>query len=162
VDVDRAGLQILSRADCLDLLRTTDLGRVGISWRAMPMILPVHFALDLGRIVIATWDGSILSKATRGTVVAFEAEGPPGSDPPSWSVLVNGVADHVDAGANVIALDRWGSGHRQSVLSITTEQVTGRSRLAPCRISGRAQIGTGDPPSSSDDRTSPDLAVGRP
>ena len=110
----------------MELLQTTNLGRVGISWRALPMILPVHFALDAERIVVATWDGSILSQATRGTVVAFEADGLPGFPDPSWSVLVNGVADHCDSGVGAFPLETWAADQPRRLLSITTERVTGR------------------------------------
>ena len=55
-----AGFGVLSRDESLRLLTTTNLGRIAISWRALPMIMPVNFALDGDRIVVATWDGSIV------------------------------------------------------------------------------------------------------
>lgn len=131
VEIDRCGLQILERGECLELLRTTDLGRIGISWRAMPMILPVHFAVEGGRIVVATWDASILAKATLGTVVAFEAEGPPGQQDPAWSVLVNGVADHGEPDRAVPPTRGGDDGPVARRVSITIEHATGRRRVDP-------------------------------
>jgi hypothetical protein len=64
MSVDTAGLRVLTRAECLHLLRTVNVGRVAVSHRALPMILPV----------------------------AFEADGPAGSTEPTWSVIVHGVA----------------------------------------------------------------------
>ena len=40
-----AALRELSRARCLELLATAGLGRVGVSLRALPVILPVRYAV---------------------------------------------------------------------------------------------------------------------
>ena len=124
--VDRAGLRVLSRDESLHLLATTNFGRIAISSRALPMILPVQFELDGDRIVVTTWDGSILSKATRGAVVAFEAEGPARLGHPSWSVLVNGVADHVGEVACAERGSAWVPDRSACVISISTDHVSGR------------------------------------
>jgi hypothetical protein len=98
MSLDRAGLRVLTRADCLQLLGTVNVGRVALSHRALPMILPVHFRLrDDDRIIIRTTVGTTLARATDRAVVAFEAEGPPGAIVPSWSVVVHGVAMHAES-----------------------------------------------------------------
>ena len=86
---------MLTRADCLGRLATVTVGRVGLSWRALPLILPVHFRLvDDATLVLQARRGTTLHRATDGTVVAFEAEGPAGTPEPTWSVVVRGVATH--------------------------------------------------------------------
>jgi hypothetical protein len=98
MSVDQAGLRVLTRAECLNLLGTVSVGRVALSHRALPMILPVHFRLDDDdRILIRTTVGTTLARATDEAVVAFEAEGPPGAIDPSWSVVVHGVATHPES-----------------------------------------------------------------
>jgi len=90
-----APLRELSRVRCLELLATTDLGRVGASLRALPVILPVRYAVAGENVVFRTAPGSKLTAATRRAVVAFEADR---SDPGGawgWSVLVQGVAFEV-------------------------------------------------------------------
>ena len=95
MSVDQAGLRVLTRTECLRLLGTVNVGRVALSHRALPMILPVHFRLgDDDCIRISTTVGTTLARATDQAVVAFEAEGPPGAVEPSWSVVVHGVATH--------------------------------------------------------------------
>ncbi len=131
MEIDRSGLQVLGRTDCLELLGTTHLGRVGVSWRALPMILPVHFTMDADRIIVATWDGSILSKTTRGTVVAFEAEGPNGCAEPVWSVLVNGIADHCAMHHPGVPSPRWAVVEPCRLVSITVDHVTSRREAPP-------------------------------
>jgi hypothetical protein len=126
VDIERAVWRILDRGECLEMLGTTNLGRIGISWRAMPVILPVHFALERGRILVATWDDSVLARSTLGTVVAFEAEGPLGQDAPTWSVMVNGVADHCDTERAAPPPGAWPVGPDRRLVSISIEHVSGR------------------------------------
>lgn len=134
MDLDRSGLQVLTGAEAVALLGTVDVGRVGITSRALPMVLPVQYTLDGNNIVIRTYEGSTLSAATRRTVVAFEAEGPIGAPSPSWSVHVNGVAthvsdEHVDAVSR--ALPAWSRDHPAHVVTISTDRVTGRRRTEP-------------------------------
>ena len=94
MSVDAVGLRILTEGECLALLATARIGRVGVSWRALPMILPVHFRLRDRTVVVHTTKGSTLDRATDGTVVAFETEGPVGAAEPSWSVVGPGLATH--------------------------------------------------------------------
>ncbi len=99
--LDGAGLEILDREECLRLLADADTGRIALTVRALPAILPVRFVLDGERIVIRTGSESTLAGATRSAVVAFEADGRdhrgdhddgPGAE---WSVVATGLARHV-------------------------------------------------------------------
>ncbi len=90
-----AALRELSRARCLELLATAGLGRVGVSLRALPVILPVRYAVIGGRVVFRTAPGSKLTAATRRSVVAFEADRHDPCGAWGWSVLVQGVASEV-------------------------------------------------------------------
>jgi nitroimidazol reductase NimA-like FMN-containing flavoprotein (pyridoxamine 5'-phosphate oxidase superfamily) len=92
--LDGVGLRVLTDAECLERLATTRLGRVALSWRAMPLILPVRFRLDDRVVVLHARHGTALDQATDHTVVAFEAEGPMGAVEPSWSVVATGLARH--------------------------------------------------------------------
>src|SRR5204862_2980903 len=92
---DRNGLEILDRAACVRLLGTVSLGRVGITVGALPTILPINFRIDGDRILFRSGVGTKLDAATRGAVVAFEADD---FDPlyhSGWSVVVTGVAREV-------------------------------------------------------------------
>jgi nitroimidazol reductase NimA-like FMN-containing flavoprotein (pyridoxamine 5'-phosphate oxidase superfamily) len=135
VEIDRAGLQVLSSDEAVALLASVQVGRIGISSRALPLVLPVHYALDRNRIVIRTHAGSTLSDATRDVVVAFEAEGPLEHSSPSWSVHVNGVATHVADeqrldDAALECLPAWSLDQPSHVVTISIDRVSGR-RLVP-------------------------------
>ena len=125
------GLAVLGRAACLDLLARTAIGRLAVTVGTTPAVFPVNYALLDGDIVIRTAAGTKLHAATRGVDVAFEIDG---FDPlyhTGWSVVVVGPADEVTdpgrlARARHLALRPWAEGHRDHLLRIRTETVTGR------------------------------------
>lgn len=88
-------LQVLTRARCLDLLATAGLGRVGVSVQALPVILPVTYAVIGETVVFRSAAGSKLTAAMRRSVVAFEADRRDPCGAWGWSVLVQGVASEV-------------------------------------------------------------------
>ncbi|MGA9112477.1 MAG: pyridoxamine 5'-phosphate oxidase family protein [Candidatus Dormiibacterota bacterium] len=88
-------LRELSRARCLDLLATAGLGRVGVSVQALPVILPVRYAVIGETVVFRTAPGTKLTAAMRRSVVAFEADRWDPCGAWGWSVLVQGVASEV-------------------------------------------------------------------
>lgn len=84
----------LTRADCLDLVRTVSVGRVGLTLGALPLIVPVGFVVDdHHNIVFGTDDRHHLHPALDGTVVAFETGSYSPVAGPPWSVLVQGVTE---------------------------------------------------------------------
>ena len=92
---DRVSLEVLDRSECLRLLATAPVGRIGLSIGALPVILPVNFALAGDYIVIRTVPGTKLDAAARRSVAAFQVDSyaPDGSS--GWSVLVQGVCSEV-------------------------------------------------------------------
>ena len=124
MSLDAAGLRVLTSGECLLLLREATVGRIALSHRALPMILPVHYRLDGDdRIAISAVPGSTLHRGTDGTVVAFEAEGPAGAAEPRWSVVVHGMATHT---APAVATEP-----RAGIL-ITIARLSGREVPAAC------------------------------
>jgi nitroimidazol reductase NimA-like FMN-containing flavoprotein (pyridoxamine 5'-phosphate oxidase superfamily) len=95
VAVDRNGLVILDRSQCVELLRTALVGRIALSVGALPVVLPVHFAMLDGDVLIRTVAGSRLEAAASNAVVAFEADHVDPLDRAGWSVLVQGVASEI-------------------------------------------------------------------
>jgi len=130
-EVDRNGLEILDRDECLRLLATARLGRVGITSGALPVILPVNFRVVDEQIVFRTAQGTKLDAATRGAVVAFEADDMDPFDHTGWSVMVTGVARQVTAPdelarLHVESIARWAPLGEVCIVAVSTEMVTGR------------------------------------
>ena len=93
--VDRNGLDILEREECLRLLSASSVGRLAVTMGALPVILPVNFLLDGDRVLIRTTSGTKLDAATRNAVVAFEVDDVDPIAHSGWSVCVTGMARDV-------------------------------------------------------------------
>jgi nitroimidazol reductase NimA-like FMN-containing flavoprotein (pyridoxamine 5'-phosphate oxidase superfamily) len=136
VDYDRNGLEVLGRDDCLALLGSASFGRLGLTSRALPTILPVNFWFDGARILVRTGEGSKLHAATAGAVVAFEVDHVDPVEHAGWSVVVTGPAIEITdpdelARLRHAPLPHWSpsDGH---VVAIDPAIVSGR-RLTPGR-----------------------------
>jgi GNAT superfamily N-acetyltransferase len=134
MEVDRNGLEILDRDECLRLLASATLGRVGFSSGALPAVFPVNFDLDGQRILVRTGRGSGLDVALRDAVVAFEVDDldPVGSA--GWSVAVTGVATVVADPAERRSSQqepavRWAGAGEEAVFAISTALVSGRRTI---------------------------------
>ena len=131
MEVDRNGLEVLDRAECLALLGNATLGRVAVTAGALPTVLPVNFCLDGDEILIRSGAGSKLDAALRNAVVAFEVDD---FDPvyhAGWSVVVTGMAREITDPSRLEALARrpiahWAPADDGHVVSIATDMITGR------------------------------------
>jgi uncharacterized protein len=134
---DRHGLEVLSREECLELLGSVAVGRVGLSVEALPVIVPVNFVLDGERIVIGTGAGGKLDAALAGVVIAFETDSWDPISHTGWSVLVRGAASVIDDPDDVryarrLPLAPWGRPADLRYVTVTTDLVSGRRlRQAP-------------------------------
>lgn len=129
--LDRNGLEMLDREDCFRLLQQARIGRVGITTDAMPVVLPVNFALDGERIVFSSAPGTKLYVAATGTQVAFEADDVDSAARWGWSVCVTGPATVVKEAADrdrlqALPLERWVPPGEDSYVVIEPQVVTGR------------------------------------
>ena len=129
MEVDRNGLEILDRDECLRLLASVRLGRVGFTSGALPSVLPVTFHLDGEQISVGIGRGSKLFAALQNAVVAFEVDD---FDPiccTGWSVAVTGVAREAGAAGAAGPREpaaRWAPAGEEARLAISTEFVSGR------------------------------------
>jgi uncharacterized protein len=123
---------VLGRRECLGLLATGEVGRVGVSIGALPAILPVNYTLLGENVLFRTVPGTKLSAATQQQVVAFEVDGFDESGSTGWSVLVQGRASEVTdadmlARARSMSLEAWAlDGVADRYVLIPTEKISGR------------------------------------
>jgi nitroimidazol reductase NimA-like FMN-containing flavoprotein (pyridoxamine 5'-phosphate oxidase superfamily) len=127
------GLEELAPGECLRLLRSVHVGRVGVTIDALPAVLPVNFVVSNGAVVFRTAVGTKLDVATSGAVIAFEADSYGASaDQSGWSVLVRGVAYELTqaselARARALPLDSWAwQGGADRFVRIEPTVLTGR------------------------------------
>lgn len=138
MELDASGLEVLSREECLALLRQAVVGRIVFTANALPAILPVNFTVDVDdSIVIKTGSQTRLATAGAGTVVAFEVDELDPVTLSGWSVVVTGLLKAVRDAIEVAHLDRlglrsWVPAERDRYLRLPPELVTGRRvRRAP-------------------------------
>lgn len=121
----------LDPAECMRLLSSSRLGRLGMCTPAGPQILPVNHSVLDGAIIFRTQLDSAIAEGTEGSDVAFEADELDDVMQSGWSVLVTGRAEHVEDADEVAELFRrmgepWAPGLRPLVVRIHPAQVTGR------------------------------------
>lgn len=125
------GFEILDEDQCLALLATKCVGRVGVSVAALPAIFTVNFVLDGRDVVFKTAEGTKLAAAARHAVVAFQCDSFDPDQRTGWSVLVVGRAIPVTEPDRVAELDRlgldsWARGDRRHYVRVPVECISGR------------------------------------
>ncbi|MES9538529.1 pyridoxamine 5'-phosphate oxidase family protein [Spirillospora sp. NPDC049024] len=117
----------LSRAECLRLMSTAAVGRIVFTEQALPAVAPVGFVIDGGDVVIPVPRGSRLVAATRGAIVAFQADDLDAASRTGWSVTAIGRARIVpDPGDGAHeALLPWTAGTDPEFIRVSCQRVTG-------------------------------------
>lgn len=144
VNLDRNGLEVLERDDAVRLLESQTLGRIAITSGAIPVVLPVNFAVRDGEIIIRTSQGTKLHAATRNAVVAFEVDKIDPFSHAGWSVCVTGMAREVTDPNRLAAIERAGLAHwapdgASRVIAISMEIVSGRRITRAARASAMSR-----------------------
>ena len=128
--VDASGCVVLDRQQCLDYLAAGGLGRVAVNVGALPAILPVQFALDGDQVVFSVGVGTVLHRATRDAVVAFESDGHGADGRRQWSVSVTGIARHLAGDERVRGLaPGWAHLEAPAMVAVSTEYLSGRRTM---------------------------------
>lgn len=125
------GLELLEENECRALLRDGDLGRVGMTVGALPVILPVNYAYVDGSVVFRTSDGTKLRASQGGTVIAFEVDAYDVGQREGWSVLAVGRAievtdEHELDQLRSLGLAPWANGERTHYIRLRPEMLSGR------------------------------------
>jgi uncharacterized protein len=122
----------LTPDECMVLVATVPLGRVGLSMQALPVVLPVNFVVVGNGIVFPSVHGTRLLNAASGAIVAFEADAYEPSGRCGWSVLIQGPASVITDSEEVARVSdtqirRWAAdGRHDRFVRIDATFVTGR------------------------------------
>ncbi|MEU8305470.1 pyridoxamine 5'-phosphate oxidase family protein [Actinomadura sp. NPDC048955] len=118
----------LTRAECLRLMGTAAVGRIVFTRQALPAVAPVGFVVDGEDVVIPVSRGSGLVAATRGAIVAFQADDLDAADRIGWSVTVVGRARVVrDPGDRAReALRPWTAGTGAEFILVSCGRISGQ------------------------------------
>jgi hypothetical protein len=118
------------------LMGSVPVGRIVYTRQALPAVELVNFALVDGDIVIRTTAAGKLAAATRGAVVAFEADSLDVGGHGGWSVTIVGQARAVTDGEETRSLERgaltsWVPGEHGHFIRISPAIVNGRRVARP-------------------------------
>jgi nitroimidazol reductase NimA-like FMN-containing flavoprotein (pyridoxamine 5'-phosphate oxidase superfamily) len=154
---DHAGLETIPLNDCLRLLASVPIGRIGFQAEGELIVLPVNHAVDGQNVVFRTAVGSKLSAAESENVVTFEADDYDARRRTGWSVVVTGHAEIVYDDAELEALERlglepWATAVERSFwvrirpTSVSGRMIPGRdaARVSPLPLPGVLNVLSGD------------------
>ena len=129
---DRHGLEVLTFAQCLSLLRSRALGRLAYLDRGVPSVVPVNHIVDGNSVVMRTLAGGKLDAALVGQPVAFQLDDHDPVRGTGWSVLVRGRADLLEDPERIARLEddleSWAidEGTEVAWIRILADEVSGR------------------------------------
>ena len=134
---DHAGLEILPFADCLRLLGSVPVGRVGFFVDGEIVILPVNHLVDGQDVIFRTGTGSKLSTIGNKNLVGFEVDSYNAQAHSGWSVVVSGFTELVESDEEIqrlteLSLQSWGRAADDPYWI----------RIRPTSITGRRTAGT--------------------
>ena len=144
--VDRNGLEILERAECLQLLATAPIGRLAYVHTDIPAVIPVNIALSGDTMLFRLSTGSALTAIYSRQTIALEVDAIDLDACCGWSITIAGSPLEV-AAANAASagqdLRSWLRPNATRLFRLGTAHLEGR-RLAgpihapPSPIAGRS------------------------
>lgn len=81
---------IISERECWELLATASVGRLALSVRALPVILPVQYYLDGRRLAVCLGHLGLPERSLNETIIAFAADSIDPATRSGWSVHIQG------------------------------------------------------------------------
>jgi len=82
----------LSRAECWELLASASVGRLALSIRALPLILPVRYAVDDASVAISLGRNGMPTASVHDAIVAFAVDQFDEESALGWMVQLQGRA----------------------------------------------------------------------
>jgi hypothetical protein len=86
--------QVLSEAECHDLLASASFGRMALTIRALPVVMPVNYGYLGGSVILGMGDGPARRAVAEENVIALGVDSANFTDV-FWAVLAIGKATEV-------------------------------------------------------------------
>ena len=122
----------LTVEECLSLLHTKSVGRIGLVTPQGPMIFPVNYALAGDALVFRTLPYGVIANNAHDAQVAFEVDSLDEEMRTGWSVLAVGRSEHLSDPAEVRVVredwdpEPWAEGVRNLYFRVEWVGLTGR------------------------------------
>jgi len=128
----RDAIEELGRDECLALMTTQRLGRLGVVIDGVPLVLPMQFALNGETVVLQTNQGAKSLHAPL-TSVSFEVDHVDWEQGVGWSVLIQGLGEDISTAIDEhsealrsLAVHSWAPPPADRWLTIIPRVITGR------------------------------------
>src|SRR5208282_4649793 len=82
--------ELIPADQCWELLASASVGRLALSVRALPVILPVQYCLDGRMLAVCLGHHEIPERSLNGTIIAFATDAIDPVTRSGWSVQVQG------------------------------------------------------------------------
>ena len=122
----------LTAEECLSLLGTSTVGRIGVVTPGGPMIFPVNYTVSEDNIVFRTLPYGVIANNAHDADVAFEVDSLDPAMQEGWSVLVTGRSRRIEDPDEVRVIRQeldpqpWADGERHLYFRIAWNDLTGR------------------------------------
>jgi len=125
-------MEEIPEAECLEIRRKHDFGRIGLVAEGQPQIFPVNYAMSARIISFRTAPGTKLSYAP-SSKVAFEVDDYSPETGVGWSVMVQGIAYDATESLDDVSWTARGAmphpmapGEKVHRVAVDPQQITGR------------------------------------
>ena len=99
--------QVLSETQCQDLLASESFGRVSLTMRALPVIMPINYGYLGGSVILGMGDGPARRAIAGGNVIALGVDSGNLTDS-FWTVLAIGRATEITDHTETTEFQRMG------------------------------------------------------
>ncbi len=134
-------LRELGPDECMELLRSQAVGRIGFDTPHGPQVLPVNLVVHGDAVYVRTSPYGQLGRFSRGTKVALEVDSVDLEHFEGWSVMVTGPATMVEDPEELQALRHgdddpapWAMGVRNLYIRLRINEVTGRRMVSSAAV----------------------------
>jgi hypothetical protein len=132
--VDRNGLEILERAECLRLLATATMGRLAYVHSGIPAVIPVNVALAEDTLLFRLGTGGALAAIYARQPVTLEVDAIDLDACCGWSINITGSPLEIAAATAASAgqeLRSWLRPNATRLFRLGTEHLEGRRLAGP-------------------------------
>jgi nitroimidazol reductase NimA-like FMN-containing flavoprotein (pyridoxamine 5'-phosphate oxidase superfamily) len=123
-----AEVEVITARECLELLATEQVGRLGVVVDGAPEIFPVNYTVDGDGILFRSAEGLKLEGALHGPVV-FEVDRLHSESRSGWSVVIHGRAEsytRFDTPSLRESDPSWLRTAKPHLVRLTPSRITGR------------------------------------
>jgi uncharacterized protein len=126
------GMESLSIPECERLIDQGGIGILALCGVEAPILRPINFMLQEGRVILRTGIGQILEASQGAEPASFVVCKTDGLEHTGWSVVITGrLMDHSEmVGVPYLPIRPWARAEKNNFVGLSVDTISGR-RIAP-------------------------------